>query len=235
MVKSDIISVLKANRLYWLGRYEERVYMTLHLLRKCYDKMIDGEPEDYEQFWHKLDPYATYNTTEDFAFGMLYDDNNPYSVLSELNRAKDNAILLREDITSETLSYIEMSIAYMENCKLNKELNITALQNITDWSMAFWGSIEQRVENPNELAMMMVGKTVENIDMYLRFNYPFRRISFLYDRLVKYGDNVRMLIFDELIEKQLEENFMVYRYMPDIPDKEFSNELIIDINKLVKV
>ena len=27
MVKSDIISVMKANRLFWLGRYEERVYL----------------------------------------------------------------------------------------------------------------------------------------------------------------------------------------------------------------
>ena len=50
MVKNNIISAAKANRLYWLGRYEERVYLTLHLLRKCYDKMIDGTPEDYETF-----------------------------------------------------------------------------------------------------------------------------------------------------------------------------------------
>ena len=42
MVKNTIISANKANSLFWLGRYEERVYITLHLMRKCYDKMIDG-------------------------------------------------------------------------------------------------------------------------------------------------------------------------------------------------
>ena len=42
MTQKNLISVTKANSLYWLGRYEERVYITLHLLRKCYDKMIDG-------------------------------------------------------------------------------------------------------------------------------------------------------------------------------------------------
>ena len=47
MVKNTIISANKANSLFWLGRYEERVYITLHLMRKCYDKMIDGEMEDY--------------------------------------------------------------------------------------------------------------------------------------------------------------------------------------------
>ena len=30
MVKSDIISAAKANRLYWLGRYEMSVYLILH-------------------------------------------------------------------------------------------------------------------------------------------------------------------------------------------------------------
>ena len=42
MVKNRILSANKANSLFWLGRYEERVYITLHLMRKCYDKMIDG-------------------------------------------------------------------------------------------------------------------------------------------------------------------------------------------------
>ena len=56
MVKNTIISANKANSLFWLGRYEERVYITLHLMRMCYDKMIDGEMEDYWPFWQKLDP-----------------------------------------------------------------------------------------------------------------------------------------------------------------------------------
>lgn len=40
------ISAMKANRLYWLGRYTERVYTSLHFLRRCYDRMIDGQPEE---------------------------------------------------------------------------------------------------------------------------------------------------------------------------------------------
>ena len=46
MVKSNVISATNANRLFWLGRYEERVHLTLHLLRKCYDAMIDGKPNE---------------------------------------------------------------------------------------------------------------------------------------------------------------------------------------------
>ena len=82
MVKNTIISANKANSLFWLGRYEERVYITLHLMRKCYDKMIDGEMEDYRPFWQKLDPFGVYQTNEEFTLGMMYDDGNPSSVMS---------------------------------------------------------------------------------------------------------------------------------------------------------
>ena len=81
MVKSDIISATKANRLYWLGRYECRVYATLHQLNKCFDEMIDGEPDDYTAFWEKLDASGIYKTNDEFTYGMLYDENNPGSVL----------------------------------------------------------------------------------------------------------------------------------------------------------
>ena len=34
----NAISATKANRLYWLGRYAERVYLSLHLLLKFYEQ-----------------------------------------------------------------------------------------------------------------------------------------------------------------------------------------------------
>lgn len=37
------LSTTKANRLFWLGRYAERVYIALHLLRKHFDLMIDED------------------------------------------------------------------------------------------------------------------------------------------------------------------------------------------------
>ena len=100
MVKSDIISATKANRLYWLGRYEMRVYLTLHQMNKCCDKMIDGHEDDYLAFWEKLDVEGVYKTNDEFTFGMLYDENNTSSVISAQRFAMDNAMMLREDIMS---------------------------------------------------------------------------------------------------------------------------------------
>ena len=177
MTQKNLISATKANSLYWLGRYEERVYITLHLLRKCYDKMIDGELEDYSLLWTRLDVNGVYQSSEEFTFGMMYDEDNIASVMAAQVKAKDNAILLRENIMSETLSYLEMSVALMKECKERHEMNITALQPVIDWSLAFWGSAEQRLRNHKALYIMMIGRNVENLDMLLRFDYPYERVS----------------------------------------------------------
>ncbi len=223
---------MKANRLFWLGRYEERVYMTLHLLRQCYDKMIDGDAKDYEEFWQKLDATSSYATPEDFRLGMMYDEKNPCSVISELNVAKDNAILLREDIMSETLSYIEMSIAHMNKCKNANESNITQLQPITDWSLSFWGSIFQRISNFKIISLIVIGRNVEYIDMLVRFGYPFERIQMAYDEIKRYRAQSDRLL-DSIIERQLDSLLTKYQY--EHMDNEYKNKVLKYINQLVLV
>ena len=232
MVKSDIISATKANRLYWLGRYECRVYLTLHQLNKCFDEMIDGEPDDYTEFWSKLDATGIYKTNEEFTFGMLYDDTNPCSVLSAQKFAMDNAILLREDIMSETLSYLEMSVALLKKCKQEATVNISHLQPVIDWALAFWGSAEQRLQNHKALDIMMIGRNIENLDMQIRFNYPFRRVALAYDSLKRYCKNMSGAL-DENISSQLDSLITLEKY--DLGNDEYKTKLITYVNQLVRV
>lgn len=232
MVKSDIISAMKANRLYWLGRYEMRVYLTLHQLNKCYDKMIDGEPDDYLTFWHKLDADGSYKTNEEFTLGMLYDETNPTSVISAQRFAMDNAMMLREDILSESLSYLEMSVAHMKKCKAASEMNISQLQPIIDWSLAFWGSAEQRLLNHKALAIMMIGRNVENLDMQIRFGYPYRRVALAYDSLKRYCKEMKGAL-DENISGQLDSLIVEDKF--NLADDDYKCKLIKYINQLVRV
>lgn len=125
MITCNTISAIKANRLYWLGRYTERVYISLHLLRRYYDKMIDGKPKEYEEYYQKLDTSNPYPDKESFRIGYMYDDKNPCSLMSGLTAANDNAIVLREEIMSETLSYIELSLSYIRK---SAEKKMTILQ-----------------------------------------------------------------------------------------------------------
>lgn len=232
MVKSDVISATKANRLYWLGRYECRVYLTLHQLNKCFDEMIDGEPDDYTEFWSKLDATGIYKTNEEFTFGMLYDESNPCSVLSAQKFAMDNAIMLREDIMSETLSYLEMSVALLKKCKQEATVNISHLQPVIDWGLAFWGSAEQRLQNHKALDIMMIGRNIENIDMQIRFNYPFRRVALAYDSLKRYCKSMSGAL-DEHISAQLDSLITMEKF--DLGNDEYKTKLIKYVNQLVRV
>ena len=194
--------------------------------------MIDGEPDDYTEFWSKLDATGIYKTNEEFTFGMLYDDTNPCSVLSAQKFAMDNAILLREDIMSETLSYLEMSVALLKKCKQEATVNISHLQPVIDWALAFWGSAEQRLQNHKALDIMMIGRNIENLDMQIRFNYPFRRVALAYDSLKRYCKNMSGAL-DENISSQLDSLITLEKY--DLGHDEYKTKLIKYVNQLVRV
>lgn len=226
-----IISAIKANRLYWLGRYVERVYMTLHLLRRVYDKMIDGEPQDYKAFWQKLDMSDSYASTGEFTLGMMYDEENPCSILSSLNCAMDNAILLREDIKSETMSYIEMSRALIKQYRSEAMSNITNLQPVTDWMLAFGGSLSQRVDSPKVLSLIAIGQKIEKIDIMLRFCYCYDRIAAQYYILRNWAKEWPELL-DENIDNQITEMLKPEVYAN--ADEEFRWKLCKYINNVVR-
>ena len=129
--------------------------------------MIDGKPKEYEEYYQKLDTSNPYPDKESFWIGYMYDDKNPCSLMSGLTAANDNAIVLREEIMSETLSYIELSLSYIRKSAEKKDDNITDLQPITDYLLAFWGSIDERVFDERVRNFLRIGKLVENIDMHI--------------------------------------------------------------------
>ena len=231
MMMCYAISATKANRLYWLGRYTERVYISLHLLRRYYDKMIDGQPLEYEEYYKKLDINNPYGDMDSFRMGHMYDEKNPCSLLSGLESANDNAIVLREEIMSETLSYIQLSLCYIKKEAEKKDANITNLQCITDYLLAFWGSIDERVFDERIRNFLKIGKLVENVDMHIRFDYPYYRIEEAYESLKNCAE-IEDGLFDQMILKQLD-NLLVddlYNHQDDeykIKVLKFLNHLVL--------
>ena len=225
-----VMTANKANRLFWLGRYVERVYMTLHLLRRVYDKMIDGDPAEYESFWQKLDMTDSYASTGEFTLGMMYDEHNPGSVLSSLERAMDNAIMLREDIKSETMSYIEMSIALMKRFRSEAMSNVTNLQPVTDWMLAFRGSAAQRIEDPRVLSIIAIGQIVEKMDIMLRFSYDYGRVATQYYMLQNWAKEWPELL-DANLDGQMADMLQPAQYAE--ADDEFRWKLCKYINSVV--
>lgn len=224
------ISATKANRLYWLGRYTERVYISLHLLRRYHDKMIDGHPKIYEEYYKKLDVYNPYSDIETFRMGYMYDSKNTASLLSGIIAANDNAIVLREEIMSETLSYIQLSLCALQTAAEKRISNITELQSVTDYLLAFWGSVDERVFDERVRNFLRVGKLVENIDMHIRFDYKFYRIQEAFESLRKCAQTEHG-IFDSMILKQLDE--LLIQELYDRRETDYKRKILKYINHLV--
>ncbi len=162
-----IISVEQASRLYWLGRYTERAYTTIRMFFNSYDRMIDEERESYTAFCSSIDIPDIYQSKEDFLKRYPFDAENPDSIISNLNRAYDNAIVLRESISTEALSYIQLAI-YEMNKAAKSSAPLFELQRVLDDILAFWGIIDDRIDSEETRNIIKAGKRIERIDLYAR-------------------------------------------------------------------
>lgn len=166
------ISPAKANHLFWLGRYAERLFAQLHFLRRYYDLCLDEGREDALQIYcRKLSLVNCPSDRETFLYQHLFE-NTPGSLLYCLECLNDNSIVLREELTTASISYVNLCMATLNHCRHKHDINIVRLQPVTDYILAFWGSVFQHVTNIATLDMLFIGKHVEYIDMYSRFDYP---------------------------------------------------------------
>ncbi|MFZ4455199.1 MAG: alpha-E domain-containing protein [Bacteroidales bacterium] len=194
------LSKEKAIRLLWLGRYTERAYFSLHVLRKYHDKMIDEDDTAYKTYCLKMGVDDKYKSATDFMVSYLYDKTNPDSLISMLSSANDNAIVLREEITSETLSYIQLCISHLNACA-SENLVISELQYVTDHLLAFWGSIDVRIGNSTMRNVLKAGRLIESVDLHIRFDYSFERVNQLFLPLSELVIKEKYIFNDDILEK----------------------------------
>lgn len=206
-----IISIENTNRLFWLGRYSERVYTTIRLFSDSYDQMIDIDFGNYQDFCRELDIPNIYNSKEDFIENYCFDDSDPNSIYANLMRAYDNAIVLREEIGSETLSYIQLAVYEMQKAKISSS-PLIELQKVIDNILAFWGIADDSIDDENVRNIIKVGKRVERLDLYGRLHMNreeiTREVCRLSDRIQKTmlsynADNLRNLN-DIVLSKEMD-------------------------------
>ena len=170
-----IISVEQVDHLFWLGRYTERVYTTLKVYSESFDRMIDESEDSYQKYCDSLDIPNIYESKEDFLKRYPFDISVPDSIISNLNRAYDNAIVLRETIGSEALSYIQLSIYAMNNASVS-DAPLIDLQQIMDDLLSFWGLVDDQIDSDQIRNIIKAGKRIERIDLYARLEVEKPRL-----------------------------------------------------------
>ena len=198
-----IISVEQADHLYWLGRYTERVYTTLRFYSKSYDTMIDEKIDSYQKFCESIDIPNIYTSREDFIRRYPFDAANPDSIVSNLNRAYDNAIVLRESIGSEALSYIQLAIYDMNKASVSKA-PLIELQYLVDHILAFWGIADDQIDSEQIRNIIKAGKRIERIDLYARLGVAQKELQREVHRMIPRVERSG-LTFDKTKLKQVKE------------------------------
>lgn len=168
------VSLENTGRLYWLGRYSERVYTTIRLFSASYDRLIDQTEESgayIEGFCRRLEIPNIYTSREDFLFRYCFDETDPNSIYSNLLRAYDNCVTLREEIGSETVAYIQLALYDMQKAA-RSSAPLVELQRADDNILAFWGITDDSIESENVRNIIKVGKRVERLDLYARLRRP---------------------------------------------------------------
>lgn len=202
-----IISIKSTDNLFWLGRYVERVYTTLRVFTVYYDRMIDKDETIYGEFCEKLGIPNDYDYKQEFVNKFLFDENDSNSVMSNLLSAYDNAVMMRNELSSETLSYIQLAVDALERGK-ESSAPMLKLQEVFDYIFAFWGSADDYVESETTRNILKFGRSVERIDLYTRFSYSpaliKKEFSILLNRLYKVGIECNIEAIDNLMKIILE-------------------------------
>lgn len=179
-----IISIEKADHLFWLGRYAERVLTTLTTFFDFYDEMIDGNEEAYKVFCEKIAIPDIYGSKENFQQSYLFDSRNPDSVISNMERAFDNGVVIRGELGTYPLSYIQMALDSLKGEGGNAGAPVYDLQQVIDYLNAFWGCMDDQTEDEQCRNIMKCGKYVERLDLYMRLGYPAGAVEKEFSKLV---------------------------------------------------
>ena len=198
-----IITLEQKERLYWLGRYMERVYTTSRLYADSFDRLIDQVHYDYKTFCDKIDIPDIYGSREVFLKRYPFDEEDPNSLYSNLIRAYDNAIVLRHEIGSEALAYVQLCVYDLQKARESKSPMIE-LQTMIDHIMAFWGTADDMIASEQVRDILKTGKRVERIDLYGRLGFPVEDLQREVHRM-KFRVKKSGMPYDEVAVNKMED------------------------------
>ena len=224
----NTLSTKQTDHLYWLGRYLERVKMTLEFSSDLYDAALDQQGSfSISDLCERLAIPCIYDDPRTFVTSYLFDKGDPNSVAANLERAFDNAVVMRDVLHSDTLCYIQLAInALTRGAKSASPM--LELQETTDYIYAFWGAVEDFVTDVRTRYIMRTGRSVERIDLMLRLRTGDERLkqeaARLVNRLYKSGMSYEPESFQRISELFEGEDW-----------SEHTVQLLVDVNNLVRI
>ena len=113
---------------------------------------------------------------------VMEGEDNPDSLYSNMKRAYDNAVVLRDELSSTVLSYVQLALDTFEACR-RTTAPLLELQQVLDDLLAFWGGADDYVEEEDCRNILKCGKYVERLDLCIRLDYHGKDLEKEYRKL----------------------------------------------------
>lgn len=137
--------------------------------------MMDAGPDAFRPLAHALDLPENFDNLDEMVHNLLYNEQDPGSVISAVRAAFNNATILRPELGTRLMQYLELAMAHIEDAARHNEntsdrySDLFDYRDISDDLLAFWGGIENSPADPAFKALLFLSKYVERIDLYTRF------------------------------------------------------------------
>jgi uncharacterized alpha-E superfamily protein len=173
-----------ADSLFWLGRYMERAENTVRLVEVNQHSMLEQETtsddKDYLS-WRSLlsslgdrklfeslyETHSSYNVS----YFLTFDKENPSSVLSCIAAARENARMIRDQISVEMWETINRMYLYLNNTDAEyvcRELDFNFYKRIKEFTLLFQGIKEVTFNHKLGYEFLTCGYEIERADKTCR-------------------------------------------------------------------
>ena len=94
-----------------------------------------------------------------------------------MERAFDNGVVMRGELGTYTLAYIQMALDVLKGEGGRTDAPLYDLQQVIDYLNAFWGCMDDQVEDQVCRNIVKCGKYLERLDLYMRLGYPAKAVE----------------------------------------------------------
>jgi uncharacterized alpha-E superfamily protein len=166
-----------ANSIYWLGRYLERAENYARFLDVNFNLMLDL-PADMKAQWEPLvyatgdqalytAKYSQFDRKSVIQF-LTFDEENPNSIFSSISYARENARVIRENLTKETWENLNELYHFVkkraEKSDFGKEDPRLFFESIKNQILLLYGLAESTVARTEGWHFRQLGMYLERAD-----------------------------------------------------------------------
>ncbi|KIM04528.1 MAG: hypothetical protein KU29_10405 [Sulfurovum sp. FS06-10] len=166
----QLLTANVASSMYWLGRYLERVELTLREIGKTYDCIIDVDKSAGTALYKKFNIDLEYTNAVDF-LDKAIQGNHTGNLANLMVQARENAIISRTNIDASAFGEIIELHDFLQSLSKNYHpIDFNDIDNALSLISEIWGTHGKKGHRKYSDYFLKLGRLVEELDFQLRFN-----------------------------------------------------------------